>query len=77
MMNRGERFNDRGTWAGKYKKHADFAFCFPLKTKHLPGSYVAGSIWHSRRGQAALPRRAGPAARSAHVGDRFHGEYQM
>lgn len=51
------QFSGRGTCGAH--THMQIIFCFSLK-RHLPGSPVACSVWHSRRGQTALPGRAGP-----------------
>lgn len=55
MMNLGAELSG----GSRTHMYARRMFCSSPK-RHLPGSHIACSVWHSRQGQTALPGRAGP-----------------
>lgn len=77
MMNLSTQFSGRGTWGGHTHTYMQIIFCSFLKKTTPPrvARCLQRLAFQARLG--CLTRQSRSDARSAHVGDRFHGEYQM
>lgn len=73
MMNRYAQFSGRGSWGGS--THADNILLFSKTTPPRVTRCLQRLAFQAR--PDCLTRQSRSAARSAHVGDQFHGEYQM